>query len=92
MSVSANGDTPAQAVETANVVARSYVAYVSSTNNLVEQLPVQILQPATTATGTALPSRLFYAAGPGALAGALIGIVIALAIGRSDRRLRDATR
>ena len=82
MSVSAVGDTPAQAVETANAVARSYVAYVSSANNLVGQLPVQVLQPATTATGTALPSRLFYAAAPGVLAGMVIGIVIALAIGQ----------
>ena len=33
MSVSAVGTTSAQAVETANAVARSYVAYVSSANN-----------------------------------------------------------
>ena len=89
MSVSAVGTTPAQAVETANAVARSYVAYVSSANNLVGQLPAQVFQPATLATGTALPRRLFYAAGPGVLAGLLIGIIIALALGRNDRRLRE---
>ena len=89
MSVSAVGNTSAQAVQTANAVARSYVVYVSSANNLVGQLPVQVLQPATTATGTALPRRLFYAAGPGALVRLLTGIIIALAIGRNDRRLRE---
>ena len=52
MSVSADGGTPAQAIETANAVARSYVAYVSSANNPVGQLPAQLFQPATSATGT----------------------------------------
>ena len=35
MSVSADGSTPAQAIETANAVTRSYVAYVSSANSPV---------------------------------------------------------
>ena len=87
MSVSASGNTPAQAVGTANAVARSYVAYVSA-SNVAGQFPAEVFQPATAATGTALPSRLFYAGGPGVLAGALIGAIIALAIGRNDRRLR----
>ena len=88
MSVSASGNTPAQAVGTANAVARSYVAHVSFASNMAGQLPAEVFQPATAATGTALPSRLFYAGGPGILAGALIGAIIALAIGRNDRRLR----
>jgi capsular polysaccharide biosynthesis protein len=89
MSVSAVGTTPDQAVETANAVARSYVAYVSSANNLVGQLPAQVFQPAPLATGTPLARRLLYAAGPGVLVGLAIGMIIALAIGRSDRRLRE---
>jgi capsular polysaccharide biosynthesis protein len=89
ISVNANGSTPAQAIETANAVARSYVAYVSSAGNAVGELPAQLFQPATTATGTALASLPFYAAGVGALLGALIGAIIALAIGRNDRRLRE---
>ena len=89
MSVGADGGTPAQAIETANAVARSYVAYVNSANNPVGQLTTQLFQPATTATGTALASRLFYAAGAGVLLGALIGAITALAIGRNDRRLRE---
>ena len=89
MSVSADGSTPAQAIETANAVARSYVAYVSSANNPFGQLPTQLFQPATTATGTALASLPFYGAGAGVLLGTLIGAIIALAIGRNDRRLRE---
>jgi capsular polysaccharide biosynthesis protein len=87
-SVSASGNTPAQAVVTANAVARSYVMYISSAGNVAGQLPAEVFQPATAATGTALPSRLFYAGGPGVLAGALIGAIIALAVGRNHRRLR----
>ena len=89
MSVSADGSTPAQAIETANAVARSYVAYVSSANNPVGQLSAQLFQPATTATGPAPTSLPFYGAGAGVLLGALIGAITALAIGRNDRRLRE---
>ena len=89
MSVSADGRSPAQAVETANAVARSYVTYVSSANNAVGQLPAQLFQPATTATGPALASLPFYRAGAGVLLGALIGAITALAIGRNDRRLQE---
>ena len=89
MSVSADGSTSAQAIETANAVARSYVAYVSSADNPVGQLPAQLFEPATTATGPAPASNPFYGAGAGVLLGALIGATTALAIGRNDRHLRE---
>ncbi len=89
MSISARGDTPAQAQQTASAVTRSYAAYVGSANSPVGQVPTRILQGATTATGTSLPIRLAEAAVPGVLFGALIGAVIALAIGRKDHRLRE---
>ena len=88
MSVSASGNTPAQAVGTANAVARSYVAYVNSASDVATHLSAEVFQPARTATGTALPRRLFYPGGAGVLAGALIGAIVALAIGCNDRRLR----
>jgi len=88
MSISAIARTPAEAVATANAVARSYVAYVTGADNIVGPEPAQIFQLATSATGTSLVVRLFYAAGPGVLSGLLIGIIIALAIGSNDRRLR----
>ena len=89
MSVSAYGTTPAQAVDMANAVASSYVAYVSSASNPAGPQPAEVFQTATTATGTPLTLRLFYAAGAGVVSGALIGAVIALAVGRNDRRLRE---
>ena len=89
MSISAQGDTPAQAEQTASAVTRSYAAYVGSARSPVGQVPTRILQTATTATGTSLPIRLVEAAVPGVLFGALIGAVIALAVGRKDRRLRE---
>jgi capsular polysaccharide biosynthesis protein len=89
ITVQAKGNTPAQAIGTANVVARSYIAYVSSgINGVTEPVPAQMFLPATSAAGTTLPWRLFYAAGTGVLAGALIGVIMALAIGRGQRWLR----
>jgi len=89
ITVQAKGNTPAQAIGTANVVARSYIAYVSSGNNgVTEPVPAQMFLPATSASGTTLPWRLFYAAGAGVLAGALLGVIAALAIGRGQRWLR----
>ena len=86
MSVSASGNTPAQAVAAANAVARSYVAYASSASNPAGQVPVQLFQAATPPTRS-VPGRWFYLVA-GVLAGALIGAIIALAVGRNDRRLR----
>lgn len=88
MSVSAQGSTPARAVETANAVAHSYVAYASSADNPGGQQQVQLFERATSATGTTLTTRLLQAAAASIPAGALVGAVIALAIGRNDRRLR----
>ena len=39
--------------------------------------------------GTPLPWRLFYAAGTGVLAGVVLGVLVALAIGRGRRPLRE---
>src|ERR1700678_3594526 len=47
MSISVVADTPSQAIETANVVTRSYVAYVTSADNQPGPLPVQVFQLAT---------------------------------------------
>jgi capsular polysaccharide biosynthesis protein len=90
MSIAAKGNTPAQAIGTANEVARSYIAYAGSgENGAAAPVPVQMFQPATSASGTTLPWRLFYASGTGVLVGALIGVIVALAIGRSTRWLRE---
>jgi capsular polysaccharide biosynthesis protein len=89
MSVSARARTPAQAIDTANAVARSYVAYINSASNPAGQVPVQLFRPATPATGTSLTRRLYDAIAPCVVGGALIGAIIALALGRKDGRLQD---
>jgi capsular polysaccharide biosynthesis protein len=88
MAITAKGNTSDQAIATANVVARSYIAYASGDNGVTGPVPVQMFLPATSASGTALPARLFYASGTGVLVGVLVGVSVALAIGRTKRWLR----
>jgi capsular polysaccharide biosynthesis protein len=89
LSVVAKGKTEAQAEDTANAVAGSYVAYIGSPENPFGRVSAQFFERATVATHTSLASRLVMSAGPGLLAGLLVGIIIALALGRIDRRLRQ---
>jgi capsular polysaccharide biosynthesis protein len=89
LAVSATGKTDAQAEATANAVANSYVAYVRSGNIPGGQVQARVLESATTATGTSLPSRLIITGGLGALLGALIAAIAVLAFNRRDRRLRE---
>ena len=85
LAIGAQGTTAAQAEDIANAVADSYISYVSSPGSP----DARVLEPATSATGTPLPKRLLVNGGLGALLGALAGAIVALAIGRNDRRLRE---
>jgi capsular polysaccharide biosynthesis protein len=89
ISISAQGKTAAQAEETANAVANSYVAYLSSAKNAGLRMQARVFQPAVNATGTPLRERLALYGLLGALVGALIGVITVLAIGRNPRRLRE---
>ena len=91
MMVVAEGSTASQAISTANVVARSYVAVTTAANSPASGsvVPVQLFRLATGASGTSLRWRLFYAAGTGLLAGALLGLSVAVAVGRGNRWLRE---
>jgi capsular polysaccharide biosynthesis protein len=90
MAVTAQADNAGQAIATVNVVARSYVAFVDHGSSLTNgPVPVQLFVPATSAEGTELRWRLFYAAGAGVLAGAVLGVIVALAVGRTNQRLRE---
>lgn len=89
ISISAEAKRANQAERTANAVASSYVTYVSSSPGPGVRAQAQVFQPATDATGPSLAVGLLDAAGPGLVLGALIGAVIVLAIGRSDRRMRE---
>jgi hypothetical protein len=83
LSVSAVAGTAAQAEATANAAARSYIAYFGSLSYLGEQVSAPMLQPATRATGTVPPKRLFIGALLGTALGALLGIIAALAGSRT---------
>ncbi len=90
MSITVKDDNAQQAIDTANVVARSYIAYVENGASLTAgPVPVQLFQAATSAEGTALRWRLFYAAGAGVLVGTVVGVIVALAVGRGNQQLRQ---
>jgi capsular polysaccharide biosynthesis protein len=92
ISFSASGKNAGQAETTANAVANSYIAYVSSSANPVGHVSAKVLQSASTASGMKLPEWVALWALLGALGGALIGFIVSLAFGRGDRKLieRDA--
>ena len=89
ISVSAKGKNAADAEATANAVANSYILYVSSSHSAVGHVQAQLLESAANATRPAPIERTIIFALLGGVAGALIGIIVVLAIGRSDRRLRE---
>jgi len=88
LSITVRGRTAAQAETTANAVANSYINYVSSPHSPVGRVSANMLQSATSATGTSRAKQLVAYALVCAIAGALVGIIAALRISRSDRRLR----
>lgn len=92
LSFTAMGTTAGQAEATANAVANSYISYVGAASSTAVHAVAKVLEPANTATGTKLPEQLAIYAVLGAFAGALVGFVISLFIGRGDQRLgeRDA--
>jgi capsular polysaccharide biosynthesis protein len=89
ISVTAKGKKASDAEATANAVADSYINLVSSSRNAVVHVQAQLLQPASPGTGPSKTERPIVFALQGGLAGVLIGVIVALAIGRSDRRLRE---
>lgn len=88
ITVSAKGRVAADAEATANAVARSYIAYVSSESSLVGHVEAHMLESATSATGRSLPVSLLITGGFSALYGAIVGVIVALAFAWADRRFR----
>ena len=89
ISVTAKGKNAADAEATANAVANSYIRYVTSTRSAVGHIQAQLLQSASDATGPKPIGQMIVFALLGGLAGAMIGVIVALAIGRNDRRVRE---
>jgi capsular polysaccharide biosynthesis protein len=89
ISVSAKGKVAAGAEATANAVAHSYIRYIGSPGSPGGQVPAHLLEPATSAAGPTPLMQLVVDALLGAVGGAVMGAIAALAIGRRDRRLRE---
>ena len=89
LTISGQGATAAQAQAATNAVARSFISYVGSGQSAAGTIKAKLLASAASATGPSMAARLATAGGLGLGAGALIGAVVALALGRSDRRLRE---
>jgi len=87
MSISADGKTAVEADRTANAVAESYVSYVED-NYKSSKLQAKVFQRAINATGTTFRKRVIITGVLGTVVGLLLGAIVALAIGRGDRRLR----
>lgn len=89
VSVTAKGRSAAQAENTANAVANSYVRYVGSAHSLVGRTSAHIINPATHASGTSPVRRAVFDALVSGICGALVGIIVALVVSRGSRRLRE---
>jgi capsular polysaccharide biosynthesis protein len=88
LSISAEGKTATQAERTANAVAASYIAYVSS-NNAGLKAQAKMLAAATSATGQSRTASVITTALLGFAAAGVLGSVGALALSRGDKRLRQ---
>ncbi len=77
--VSTTAGTAAQAEAEANTAALGYISYADSLSYLGEHASAQLLEPATSATGTPPLRRLLDGALLGAVFGALVGVIAALA-------------
>jgi capsular polysaccharide biosynthesis protein len=87
VAITAKGKTAGDAEATANAVAQSYISYVSAASSPIGSVPARMLESAESATGPSPLESLLISALIGGLAGGAIGIVVALAAGRKDKRL-----
>lgn len=91
ISISAQARDAADAAANANAVANSYISYIGSPSNPGGRVQAQLLQPAARGTGSGtIKQAITYGIYGllGAIFGGIIGVVIALAVNRSDPRLR----
>jgi capsular polysaccharide biosynthesis protein len=89
LAITAEGQTADEAQDLANAVAVSYKAFLDSPGNPAGRGSVHLLERATPPTGATARTHAIEMAGLGALIGALLGVIVAVAMGRSDRHLRE---
>lgn len=87
VSFAGDGKNAAQAESVANAVANSYISYITSRASPVGVVQAKMLEPATTASGVKLPEQVAIDAAIGLLGGVLAGFLVALMLGRGDRKL-----
>lgn len=90
ISITTQGNTARQAVTITNAVARSYLMYTASHSALSahEKAEMAVLDAAAIVPGTPLWSEVLSTSGLGALCGALLGAISAVALSTSNRRFR----
>jgi capsular polysaccharide biosynthesis protein len=89
LSIDVQGATAAQAMDTANAVANSYISYVDNANSPAGKVKARLLERATNPVGTSLWAQMIYTAGIGGMVGLLVGSIGVLAVTRRTRRLRE---
>jgi capsular polysaccharide biosynthesis protein len=89
ISITATNKNGADAEVIANAVAKSYIAYVGDKRTPVQHVVVELFQPAIGAAASSRLESALIAGLVGLVAGAVVGSVASLAIGRNDRRLRE---
>jgi capsular polysaccharide biosynthesis protein len=82
----AEGKTADDARDLANAVAQAYIQFLQN-HPKVSAVTTPI--PASPASGTTMRTAAIENAGFGALAGVLLGVIITVAMSRSDRKLRE---
>jgi capsular polysaccharide biosynthesis protein len=90
ISITAQGNTARQAVTITNAVARNYLVYAGSRSALSarDRARMFVLSAAAIVPGTSLLSEVLATSGLGALCGALLGAIGAVALSLSRRRVR----
>src|SRR5262249_10139857 len=86
--ITAEAKTGDDAQELAAAVSRAYAQLLVQKSNLGGKARAHGLGPAPP-TGTTLRTAAIERGSLGGLIGALLGVIVAVAVGRSDRRLRE---
>jgi len=86
LTIVVSAKTAADAEHLANAVAQRYVALVGAKGATGGQVLAKVAAPAT---GTSRSAWLAELAGLGALAGVVLGVIVVVAIGQGERRLRE---
>jgi capsular polysaccharide biosynthesis protein len=89
LEIAAEGKTAGDAQRLVDAVAVAYKEYLQTHPKQVQHAAAGIVGHPAPPTGATLRSAAIENAGFGALAGVLLGVIVTVAMGRSDRKLRE---